>query len=415
MTTAKDGDSTQPQNNPTIQLWWCNVLHVLNDGYLASLSLLLPFMAADLALNYTQAGLIKSVSISAVSAAQIPAGLVAERAGEIMLLGLGTAWFSLSYIGVLLAATYPLLLLLVFAAGVGGGVYHPVGTALIANVFPPERSGPAIGTLNFFGDVGKVIFPALTGLLVVAIGWRGSLAVQGAIGLAIAVLYLLFFRRAIGQRWRQRKRDRAVAEPAPKERSTLRQRLARWGIRQPRQFTLYTVIGFLDAAVRSAATAFLAFALMGHGVEEGEVGWMMSLTFLGGAAGKLLCGMPIRRWGAKRIILLTEVLMILGFLFLPSIPVGWGLLVFLPLFGFVLNGTSSVIYIGLAPTFERARRSRGYALYYTLNFISVAVAPYAFGWVGDGFGLEAIFYGAGGVMVVGLPLVFFLREDKGEE
>ena len=62
-----------------MQLWWCNILHIFNDGYLASLSLLLPFMAADLALSYTQAGLIKSVGIGAMSAAQIPAGLLAER------------------------------------------------------------------------------------------------------------------------------------------------------------------------------------------------------------------------------------------------------------------------------------------------------------------------------------------------
>ena len=397
-----------------MQLWWCNILHIFNDGYLASLSLLLPFMAADLALSYTQAGLIKSVGIGAMSAAQIPAGLLAERGGEILLLGLGTAWFSFSYIALLLATAYPLLLLLVLSAGVGGGVYHPVGTALIANVFPPERSGSAIGTLNFFGDVGKVIFPALTGVLVVAVGWRSSFALQGAIGVAVSVLYLFFFRRAIGQRWRQRKQGGvSTAEQRREGKATLLERLANWGIRKPAQFTLYTVIGFLDSAVRSAATAFLAFVLMGNGVEKSEVGWLMSLTFFGGAIGKLLCGMPIRRWGAKRIVLLTEVLMIIGCFLLPSIPTGWGLLLFLPLFGFMLNGTSSVIYIGLAPTFERARRSRGYALYYTLNFISVALAPYVFGLVGDAFGLEMIFYSAAVVMVVGLPLVFFVRDFEG--
>ena len=102
-------------------MWWCNLLHIFNDGYLASLALLLPFVAADLGLNYTQSGLIKTASSVAISGSQIPAGLLAERVGEILILGLGTAWFSLSYVAMLLVAGYPLLLLVAFAAGTGGG------------------------------------------------------------------------------------------------------------------------------------------------------------------------------------------------------------------------------------------------------------------------------------------------------
>ena len=179
----KTAGREKSNDNPRIQLWWCSLLHIFNDGYLASLSVLLPFLAADLGLNYTQSGLVKTTCNFAISAAQIPAGLMAERFGEMLILGLGTAWFSLSYVGMLLAATFPLALLLALSAGAGGGAYHPVGTALIANVFPAPRSGSAIGTLNFFGDVGKVLFPALTGMLLVAVGWRWSFAAQGAIGL----------------------------------------------------------------------------------------------------------------------------------------------------------------------------------------------------------------------------------------
>ncbi len=385
---------------PKTQLWWCNLIHIFNDGYITALALLLPFIAADLGLNYTQSGFLKSAISGAISVAQIPAGLLSERIGEILILGLGTAWFSLSYIAMFLASSYALLLLLILSAGFGGGVYHPVGTALISNVFPPAKTGPAIGTLNFFGDVGKVLFPALTGLLVAALGWQGSLVVLGGIGLVVSVLYLWFFRREIGLRRRQIART--------KQESTTGKG---WGIRKPVQFTLYAVIGFLDTGIRSAVTAFLGFMLIKTGVEEGNLGWLISLTFLGGAMGKLLCGMPIRRFGEKKIILFTEVLMILGCWALPSIPPGWVLLLFLPLFGFMLNGTSSVIYIGLAPTFEADYRSRGYALYFTLSFFASAAAPALFGLVGDAFGLRTVFYVAGATMLLGLPLVMFLRDD----
>jgi len=396
-----DEDVRPFHGQPRAQFWWCNLIHIFNDGYITGMSLLLPFIAADLDLNYTQSGFLKSAINGAISVAQIPAGLLSERIGEILILGLGTAWFSLSYVAVFLASGYALLLVLILLAGVGGGVYHPVGTALISNIFPAEKTASAIGTLNFFGDVGKILFPALTGLLVVAVGWRGSFVVLGGLGLAASVLYLLFFRREILRRKRQIAR-------AQKEKDATG---AGWGIRKPLQFALYAIIGSLDVSIRSAVTAFLGFMLIKTGIETGQLGWLMSLTFLGGAMGKLLCGMPIRRFGEKKIIVFTEVLMILGCLALPSIPPGWGLVLFLPFFGFMLNGTSSVIYIGLAPTFTAERRSRGYALYFTLNFFASAAAPALFGLVGDGFGLDILFYVAGATMLLGLPLVAFLRDD----
>ena len=62
-------------DSPRTHLSWCSLLHVFNDGCLASLSLLLPFLAADLGLSYTQSGLVKTTCSVAISAAQIPAGL----------------------------------------------------------------------------------------------------------------------------------------------------------------------------------------------------------------------------------------------------------------------------------------------------------------------------------------------------
>ncbi len=397
-----------PKPSPTTPkkyLWWCSLLHIINDGYISSLSILLPFIAVDLNLTYTQSGLLKTASHGAISVTQIPAGLLAERLGDILILGIGTTWFSLSYMGLILAVSYPLALILIFSSGVGGGVYHPVGTALVSNVYPPEKAGPAISTLNFFGDVGKVLFPALAGILVVRIGWGASCAGLGTIGLAASVLYICFFRADIGV---------TRKHPAPKMEEQNRNSakwmtFQDWGIAQPTQFTLYSILGLLDNGIRSAVTTFLAFFIKNRG-GAGTVGGLMSLTFFGGALGKLLCGMPVQKFGIKKIILLTELLMILGCFALPSVPSGWVRLLFLPLFGFMLNGTSSVIYVGTAPTLTPQFRSRGYALHYTLSFIASATAPYLAGFVGDLYGLKAVFYANGAVMLFALPIVIFLKD-----
>ena len=390
---------------PKKYLWWCSLLHIVNDGYISSLSILLPFIAVDLNLTYTQSGLLKTASHGAISATQIPAGILAERLGDILILGIGATWFSLSYMGLILAFSYPLALILIFSSGVGGGAYHPVGTALISNAYPPEKAGTAISTLNFFGDVGKVLFPALAGILVIRIGWGASCAVLGTIGLGTSVLYLFCFRSDIGAKRKQNTLEMEAQKGSRAKWLTLQS----WGIAQPTQFTLYSILGLLDNGIRAAITTFLGF-LIKIRVEAGAVGGLMSLTFLGGALGKLLCGMPIQRFGIKKIILLTELLMILGCFVLPSVPSGWAIVLFLPLFGFMLNGTSSVIYVGTAPTLNSEFRSRGYAIHYTLSFIASATAPYLAGFVGDAYSLKAIFYVNGAVMLFALPLVIFLKD-----
>ena len=70
MKETENADECKSQrDHAKVHLWWCNLLHMFNDGYLVSLALLLPFMAADLDLSYTQSGLIKTASSVAISAA----------------------------------------------------------------------------------------------------------------------------------------------------------------------------------------------------------------------------------------------------------------------------------------------------------------------------------------------------------
>lgn len=396
-------------SSPRGHLGWCSALHVVNDGYIAGLSLLLPFIAADLGLSYAQSGLLKTALHVAISAAQIPAGFLAEKSGEILLLGLGTAWFSLGFVALLFAFGFAATLALILVSGVGGGVYHPVATAFVSNIATPEKTGSAVGVLNFFGDIGKVLFPALAGILVIQMGWRGTFAALGGIGLIVSILFLLTFRKEIYQRFSERRNAIDQGSESTRIPGSEAANLPGWGIRDRSQFLIFSLVGVIDISIRSAVMAFLGFYLIRTGVGEDSLGWLLSLTFFGGALGKLLCGMPVARLGVKRLILLTEVLMLVGCFALPSIPLGWKMICFLPVFGFVLNGTSSVLYIGLIPTLHRDFRSRGYAVFFTLNFIFAAISPYFFGLIGDAWGLAVMFYAAGLLMLAGLVVVGFLR------
>src|SRR5688500_13307418 len=157
-------------------------MHVVNDGLFAGTYPLLPLVAAELGLSYAQVGAIKTAYSGASSVLQVPAGIVAERRGEQALLALGTGWVGLGLLLVALTGSYLPLLIASAAAGLGGNVQHPVASAVVARLYDAGRRATAIGTLNFAGDVGKVLAPLIVWLAAAIAGWRGGFMALGAGG-----------------------------------------------------------------------------------------------------------------------------------------------------------------------------------------------------------------------------------------
>ncbi len=381
------------------QLWWCSLIHFLNDGYSTTLSLLLPFIATDLHLSYTQVGFLKTISHTFISVHQIPAGFLAEKLGAVTLLGGGLGWYGASYTALWFAKSYLVVLICLASAGIGGSAYHPVGTALIAETCPLGKRGSAIGTLNFAGDVGKVLLPAMASLLVARTGWRGSCVLLGSLGLFLSVIYIRQSRKvndSLGTKSDQ------ISPPLKKS--------SRFGIQYLQRFLAYVGIGVLDEAARSAVIVFLSFLLLANGVPKVWLGSLLALLFTGGALGKFGCGYLNDRVGAIWTIIVTEVFMMVGCLLLPSLSWNWVLPFFLLGFGFVLNGTSSVMYIGLSDTLTGHRQSVGYGIYYTISFASAAFSPLVFGVVADQYSVPTVYYGIAGMTLLIFPLLFCLRK-----
>src|SRR5918912_1819733 len=73
-------------------LFVASALHVCNDSFFAVLYPILPFIAAELGLSYSQVGLVKTIFSGSSAVLQLPAGLLAERWGEYALLAWGNGW-----------------------------------------------------------------------------------------------------------------------------------------------------------------------------------------------------------------------------------------------------------------------------------------------------------------------------------
>jgi len=393
-----------PSRHPTrrgTDLAWVSLLHVWNDGLTAGLTVLLPFIAADLHLGYARAGLLRTAHILAMSGAQIPLAALAGRAGERAVLGLGLAWFGGACAALGAAATFAIALGWVAAAGIGAGAYHPIATNRIARVADPRGRGRAVGALNVAGDIGKFSLPAAAGILATLVGWRAGIASLGGLGAAVGLAYLWAHRHPGGD-----------PQPSTEEPDRTRGASTWWGIHRPRAFAVMTAIGVIDQGTRSAALTFLPFLLVARGFGKAEVGGLFAVMTLGGATGKFVCGWLTDLIGDRPVILTTEAVTAAGVIGLLW-PHGAAVFaVYLTALGIVLNGTSSVLYAGVAALVDQVRGQRAYGVFYTITFLGSAIAPAAYGVIADRSGLAAVFWTLGLVTITILPLALLLpRHD----
>jgi FSR family fosmidomycin resistance protein-like MFS transporter len=296
---------------------------------------------------------------------QIPAGRLAQRLGGRIILALGTAVAALGYAlagfsGGLLALCVALAL-----SGAGSSTQHPIASAAVSRAYGGQARGP-LGVYNFTGDLGKAALPAATSVLLTILPWRSSLYMLALLGIVVALSIALLMP--------------TIGRASAGETNGKRQAGGGRG-----GFSLLFAIGVLDSAVRMGFLTFLPFLLKAKGASLPDIGLALALVFIGGAAGKFVCGWLGARLGVLRTVLATEggtAATIVGVLVLALVPS----LILLPLLGVMLNGTSSVLYGTVPELAPPDRTERAFALFYTGTIGSGAIAPVLFGILGDAAG-----------------------------
>ncbi len=370
-------------------------LHLLHDGFSDIIYVFLPLWAAEFGLSFSQVGIIRTCYTGGMAIFQVPAGFLAERWGERRLLVAGTALTALGFMAASWAGGFGTLLVILLVAGLGSSVQHPLSSSLIAKAYEDGGRRAALGTYNFSGDVGKAGASAAIALAAAAVGWRTAGAAYGLLGLAAAAGLFLVLRR-LG------------AGDAGSAREDAGGQLRGWGIRDPRGFSALATIGMVDNATRTGFITFLPFALMAKGSTVAGIGTALALLFVGGAAGKFICGLVAERVGVIRTVILTEAATAVGIAAIIVAPLPMALAILVPL-GVALNGTSSVLYGTVADLVMAERRSRAYGLYYTLSVGCSALAPAVYGVVGDAVGVSATLGIVAAIVLVTLPLCLVLR------
>tara|TARA_Y100001934_G_scaffold102018_1_gene125552 strand:- start:765 stop:1961 length:1197 start_codon:yes stop_codon:yes gene_type:complete len=392
--------TTEPRSDRRRKLGVCSGTHILHDGMVDMLYPLLPLLAQTFGLSLSEVGLIRSANKAAMALFQVPIGLLAERYGERILLVAGTACAGMAYIGLGLSGSYLTIVSFLFLAGCGNAAQHPLCSAIISNAYAEGSRRGALGTYNFAGDVGKMIFAsAATFCVGLGFAWNTPVLATGAIGILAALAILLLL---------------PVMPLSAKEASQqATETTGGWGIRDKRGFTALCGIAVLDSSTRTGFLTFVAFLMIAKGVSAGWAASAPVIVFVGGMVGKLACGFLADRIGVIRTVVLTELATGIGILMMLVLP-NLAAFFLLPLIGVALNGTSSVLYGTIGDLVDANRQRRAFGLFYTLGSVCGLVAPWAYGLIGDQIGIPETLGLVGILIFLTIPLCLVLRPAVAE-
>lgn len=339
--------------------------HALHDGLTDMVYVLLPVWQAEFAIGYGALALLRGLYAGAMALFQVPASRLTGRLGVRALLVGGTVVTALGYVLAGISGSILGLVASLTLAGVGASTQHPLASAAVARAYGGASRGP-LGLYNFAGDLGKAALPAALSFLLTAWSWRPSLLAMAGLTIAAALVLAVLF---------------PVTPPPEKVSKSAPTGQGRGG------FGLLLGIGILDSGVRMGLLTFLPFLLQEKGAPLPTVGVALGLVFMGGAAGKFICGWLSQRLGVLGTVLLTEggtALIILAVMLLPLTTT----MILLPLLGALLNGTSSALY-GTVPDLTPPHQiERAFALFYLGNIGSGALSPVLYGLLGDWAGIH---------------------------
>ncbi|HEX3082456.1 MAG TPA: MFS transporter [Candidatus Saccharimonadia bacterium] len=363
---------------PSSRLAQLGSLHILNDGFLASYLLLLPFIARSQHLNLTQVGSLGTVISAASIVLALPAGYLAAKFGGLRTLVAALFVYATGMLGAGVFGHYYWLLVVFGLGGIGFGVFHPIAFALIAKWSVKETRGRAMGNFTAIGDVGRIGISAALSFVVAYIGWQNTALVYATVALVAAVVFYRFLRSQQDTSSQEKK----VAGPP----------MALRAIAKNRRFVLAMAASACDGFASASLYVFLPFLLLKRGVSPAFLGTFTGAFFVGNLLGKVMLGRTVDKLGSIKVFIASEILMA-GFIFMLANSTALPVIVFCAVvLGAFTKGTLPVLQAMLSESVEHhGNFEKAFGLSALVASTAVTVAPFVLGFVSDKLGIIPAF------------------------
>jgi MFS family permease len=356
--------------------------HAVIHAQSALMPLVYPVVIDQFGLNVADIGVFIAITTAVGGLMQLTYGFLTRWIARPALLAGGQLLFGASLVVGGLAQSAGQLLMAISSARVGASPQHPVGNALLSDLFPVHRRGFAISAHISGGNVGTILVPFVGAALLATLGWNATLVVFGIPALLVGVLIAL----------RVREDAAAYREAARSQGSPWRQ----FGeVLRRRDLMLILGAALVGAGGRGLdiVAPFMILYLRGPlGLDEATTALLYAMLLVGSVVGPLLAGWLSDRFGRKRTVVAYYLLSAVGIgLFVLA---GANLILLVPVllpFGTSVFSEGPILQAFLADRAEGRVRDMAFAVYFTFAFGVGAFWALVIGWIVTAFGFVPAF------------------------
>ncbi len=358
------------------------VAHAAIHAQSALMPLVYPIVIEEFGLDAADIGTFIAVTTAVGGAMQLAYGFLTRYLARPAILAGGQLLFGASLLVAGLSQSVAQLLGAISFARIGASPQHPVGNALISDLYPPERRGFAISAHISGGNVGTVLVPFVGGALLLAFGWQATIALFGIPPLIIGFLLALFVRERHADYRREARESGSV-------RAHVREVLGRGDLRLILGASLIAAGGRGLDIVAPFMVLYLAGPL---GFDDATVSLLYALLLVGAVVGPILAGILSDRYGRRRTLVAYYLLSAAGII--AFMLAGANLLLLVPLllpFGTAVFSESPVLQAYLADRATGPMRDVAFSVYFTFAFGIGAFWAFVIGQVAGNFGYSVAF------------------------
>ena len=315
----------------------------------------------------------------------LPAGWLADkwsREGMMLVFFFG---IGISAVATALAQSPLQIAFGLFAIGVFGAIYHPVGIPLVIQGY--VKTGLRIAVNGVFGNLGVASAALLTGYLVDQSGWRSAFIWPGLVTIVIGVGYAFLVARG---RSKEPSADEGGASLATATTGNLQ-------LGRNLLIRIFAIV-FFSTAVGSLVFQSTTFSLpkifderLGDlAISATLVGWYAFVVFAIASMGQLVVGYLLDRFSIKAIFVGVAIFQVVFFLAMIG-RVGSIALLIAIAFMLVVFGQIPINDVLVGRVTKTEWRSRAYGLRYVIGFTVMASAVPMVAWIYARWSFDALF------------------------
>jgi len=379
-----------------------SIIHFLNHFYLLMVPAILPIIRFEFNLTYTLSGLVVTGLNLSYALFALPAGIAADRMNRKILIAVNIIWFSAVMFLTGFSVEYWHLLVLQVIAGIGGGLYHPPGLAMISDLFVKKR-GRAMGVHGSVGFISGIAGPLLSGIVGTALGWRWVFFLLTLPGFVIAFLFWKLVPYEQGEKEEGGEKD-AKGETERGGGSSTGTAIA-----------VLSIVFATSSFSQNGLTAFTTIYL----VDEMNLGVGYAAILLSVLSGMAIIAQPVSGWfsdyfGRKKIIAANMMLATVCIWTLINVGDPFLATLLLVPLGYAIGSIGAVIFAYVADVTPSGALGKAYGLFYSIGRGMGALSPVVIGFIADAVGLKNSFLILAGISLLGGLLIFWVREPNNQ-